>query len=49
MGVQVPAGESTVEFVYKPTNVILAIWLSLATIFGFILFFIVKAVKARKK
>ena len=49
MGVQVPAGESTVDFVYKPAKVIMAIWLSLATIFILILFFIFRAVKSRRQ
>jgi len=49
MGVQVPAGESRVEFVYKPTKVIAAIWLSLATIFIVALFFILRAIKSRRQ
>jgi uncharacterized membrane protein YfhO len=49
MGVQVPAGASKVDFVYKPTKVIAAIWLSLATIFIVVLFFILTALKSRRR
>lgn len=49
MGVQLRAGESAVEFVYKPTKVITAIWLSLAAILTLILFFIITAIKSRRQ
>ncbi|MBC7872365.1 MAG: YfhO family protein, partial [Ferruginibacter sp.] len=49
MGVQVPAGESVVEFVYKPTRVITAIWLSIITIFIVALFIILSAFKSKKQ
>ena len=49
MGVLVPAGESKVEFVYKPPKVIAAICLSLVAIFIVVLFFILRAVKSRRQ
>jgi Bacterial membrane protein YfhO len=44
MGVQVPGGENTIEFAYKPTKVINAIFLSLANILFIVLFFIIAAI-----
>lgn len=49
MGVLVPVGESTIDFVYKPTKVIAAIWLSLVSIFIIALFFILTAIKSRRQ
>lgn len=48
MGVQVPPGESTLEFVYKPAKVITAIWLSLTALFIISLIYIVIAVKTKR-
>jgi len=49
MGVQVPAGESYIEFTYKPVKVIAAIWLSLASIFIVALFYSWVAIKSRRQ
>ncbi|MEO7983564.1 MAG: YfhO family protein, partial [Bacteroidota bacterium] len=49
MGIRVPAGESTVEFRYKPSRVMSAIFLSVASIILLILFFILTTLKARRK
>ncbi len=48
MGVAVPYGESIVEFSYKPTWVISAIFLSLSVIIIIALFFILTAIKSRR-
>jgi len=47
MGVQVPAGESTVAFHYKPGKVITAMWVSLAGILILVGWTIFSALKAR--
>ena len=49
IGVQLQAGESAVEFVYRPTKVIAAIWLSVAAILTLILFFIISAIKSKRQ
>ena len=49
MGVKVPAGESYIEFTYKPVKVIAAIWLSLTSIFIVALLYSWVAIKSRRQ